>query len=183
MKIDYDHPEFGIWHLAETPLKHIPYGALIKWFDQVIQFGFHLGGGEIAWRDGVISAERLVTDPDAPWKQRACVLAKEGRVVVFPRETLRAREQAGVHSTRQEFISACLGDDLGTWGNFPVWLFERCGKCALHPAAPGAVYEELPRGEIGKEDLPCHKMAGAVEYFYGRTKNPVHATKTPPGGE
>ena len=53
MEINYSHPEFAVWHLAETPVELIPYGALIKWFDQVIQFGFHLGDGIIAWRDGL----------------------------------------------------------------------------------------------------------------------------------
>ena len=151
MEINYNHPEFGTWHFADTPIKTIPYGALIKWFDRMIQFGFHLGGGKIAWRDGIIPAESLGTDPGLPWKQRACVLAREGEVVVFRQETLRARTQTGVHATRQEFISACLGNDLGTWGNFPVWLFRHYGRCFLHPIAPEAAYAELPcekkRGE------------------------------------
>ena len=34
MNIDYKHPEFAVWHLAESPVKLIPYGALVKWFDQ-----------------------------------------------------------------------------------------------------------------------------------------------------
>lgn len=141
MEIDHRHPEFGVWHLNETPIKYIPYGALVKWFDQVIQFGFHLGGGEIAWRDGVIQAGNLDTDPGLPWKLRTCVLAREGRVVVFRPEAQRSRMQTGRYPTRQDFISACLGNDLGTWGNFPVRLFERYGKCFLHPVAPDAVYE------------------------------------------
>ena len=29
-----DHPEFGVRHLDETPVKRIPDGALIKWFDR-----------------------------------------------------------------------------------------------------------------------------------------------------
>ena len=154
MKIEYHHPEFGVWHLAETPLKYIPYGALIKWFDRVIQFGFHLGGGKIAWRDGVIQAENLDTDPGLPWKQRTCVLAREGKVVVFLRETPRARERTGLYATRQEFISACLGGDLGTWGNFPVRIFERYGRCFLHPVAPEAVFEEPPCEKTGKKNSP-----------------------------
>ena len=154
MKIEYHHPEFGVWHQAETPLKYIPCGALIKRFDRMIQFGFHLGGGKIAWRDGIIPAESLGTDPGLPWKQRACVLAREGRPVVFLQETLRARTQAGVYATRQEFISACLGDDLGTWGNFPVRIFERYGRCFLHPVAPEAVYEELPCEKNEKRKSP-----------------------------
>lgn len=183
MKIDYNHPEFGVWHLAEPPLKHIPYGALIKWFDRVIQFGFHLGGEKIAWRDGVLSAENLDTDPGLPWKRRSCVLAREGQVIVFRQETLRAREQAGLHATRQEFISACLGDDLGTWGNFPVRIFERCGKCFLYPIAQEAIYEEPPCGKTGEKNPPCHKMAEAVEYVTTENKNTARATKTPPDGE
>ena len=86
MEINYNHPEFGAWHLTDTPIKNIPYGALIKWFDQVIQCGFHLGGGEIAWRDGVISAKNLDTDPGLPWKRKTCVLAQDDRPVVFLRK-------------------------------------------------------------------------------------------------
>ncbi|MBO4630452.1 MAG: hypothetical protein J5858_00875 [Lentisphaeria bacterium] len=141
MEINYKHPEFGVWHLAETPIKVIPYGALVKWFDRVIQFGFHLGGGEIAWRDGLISAENLDTDPGLPWKRKTCVLAQDSRAVVFWQQPLRSRMQTGLYATRQDFISACLGDDLATWGDFPVWIFDRFGKCFLHPVAGDAVYE------------------------------------------
>ena len=141
MEINYGHPEFAVWHLAESPVKLIPYGALIKWFDQVIQFGFHLGGGVIAWRDGLISAETLDTDPALPWKRKTCVLAQDGRAVVFRQQTLRSRMQTGLYATRQDFISGCLGDDLADWGNFPVWIFERFGKCFLHPVAHDAEYE------------------------------------------
>ena len=184
MKIEYHHPEFGVWHLAETPLKRIPYGALIKWFDRVIQFGFHLGGGEIAWRDGIISAERFDTDPGLPWKRRTCVLAREGQAVVFCQETLRARTQAGFHATRQEFISACFGKDLGTWGNFPVRIFERYGKCFLHPVAPETIYEGTPCGKSAEENSPCHKMAEDAEYVYGRTeKDRLSRQKRRTGGE
>ena len=141
MEINYGHPKFGVWHLAETPIKVIPYGALVKWFDRVIQFGFHLGGGEIAWRDGLISAENLDTDPGLPWKRKTCVLAQDSRTVVFWQQTLRSRMQTGLYATRQDFISACLGDDLANWGDFPVWIFERFGKCFLHPVAHDAEYE------------------------------------------
>ena len=145
-----NHPEFGVWHLDETPIKTIPYGALIKWFDQVIQFGFHLGGGEIAWRDGVIRAESLDTSPGLPPKETTCVLARGGSPVVFWKPKLRSRMQTGLYATRQDFISACLGDDLGTWGNFPVWIFDRYGKCSLHPVSPDAEYEteEEKSGQI-----------------------------------
>ena len=146
MEINYNHPEFGAWHLAETPIKTIPYGALIKWFDQVIQFGFHLGGGEVAWRDGVIRAEEWKTGPDVSWhdKECVCVLGRNGKAVVFGEAAMRSEFQVGLYATRQDFISACLGDDLGSWGNFPVWIFDRFGKCFLHPVAPEAVFEESP---------------------------------------
>ena len=144
MEINYNHPEFGAWHLADTPIKTIPYGALIKWFDQVIQFGFHLGGGEIAWRDGMISAKNLDTDPGLPWKRKTFVLAQNGKAVVFGEATMRSEFQVGLYATRQDFISACIGDDLATWGNFPVWIFDRFGKCFLHPVTPKAVFEESP---------------------------------------
>ena len=142
MEINYKHPAFAVWHLAEEPIKTIPYGALIKWFDHVIQFGFHLGGGEISWRDGVISAKSLDTDPGLPWKRKTCVLAQDGKVVVFGEAAMRSEFQGGLYATRQDFISACLGDDLTAWGNFPVWIFDHYGKCFLHPAAPKAVFEE-----------------------------------------
>lgn len=144
MKIDHRHPEFAVWHLAETPVRRIPYGALLGWFDQVTQFGFHLGNGMIAWRDGVLRAKELDAFPAGPWGRKTCVLAQDGKAVVFWKQTLRARMQTGLYATRQDFISACLGDDLATWGNFPVWIFERFGKCFLHPVAPGAVYEAAP---------------------------------------
>ena len=118
MEMNYNHPEFGVWHLTETPIKTIPYGALIKWFDQVTQFGFHLGRGEIA-----------------------CVLAQDGKAVVFSEAAMRSEFQVGLYTTRQDFIFGCLGDDLATWGNFSVWIFDRYGKCFLHPVAPDAVYE------------------------------------------
>jgi len=91
MEINYNHPAFGVWHLAETPIKTIPYGALIKWFDQVIQFGFHLGGGEISWRDGVIRAEDLKTGPSVSWhdKKSVCVLARNGKAVVFRSDSMK----------------------------------------------------------------------------------------------
>lgn len=139
--MNYNHPEFGVWHLTETPIKTIPYGALIKWFDQVTQFGFHLGRGEIAWRDGVISAKRLDTDSGLPWKRKTCVLAQDGKAVVFSEAAMRSEFQVGLYTTRQDFIFGCLGDDLVTWGNFSVWIFDRYGKCFLHPVAPDAVYE------------------------------------------
>lgn len=146
MEINYKHPAFAVWHLAEEPIKTIPYGALIKWFDQVIQFGFHLGGGEIAWRDGVIRAEDLKTGPSVSWhdKKCVCVLAQNGEAVVFGEAAMRSEFQVGLYATRQDFISACLGDDLATWGNFPVWIFDRFGKCFLHPIVPEAVFEEYP---------------------------------------
>ena len=144
MKIDYEHPEFATWHCDETPLRSIPYGALIKWFDQVIQFGFHLGDGTIAWRDGLLTAESLNTDPGLPLKRKTCVLAQDGKAVVFWKPTLRSRMQTGLYATRQDFISACLGDDLAAWGNFPVWIFDRYGKCFLHPVASNAQYEKAP---------------------------------------
>ena len=143
MEINYNHPEFGVWHLADTPVKTIPYGALIKWFDQVIQFGFHLGGGDIAWRDGLISAKILDTDPGLPWKRKTCVLGQNGKTVVFGEAAMRSNSCSGLYATRQDFISACLGDDLAAWGNFPVWIFERFGKCFLHPVARNAVYEKI----------------------------------------
>ena len=144
MEINYNHPAFGVWHLAETPIKTIPYGALIKWFDQVIQFGFHLGGGEISWRDGVIRAEDLKTGPSVSWhdKKSVCVLARNGKAVVFGEATSRSDFQIGLYETRQDFISACLGDNLAAWGNFPVWIFDHYGKCFLHPIAQDSVYEE-----------------------------------------
>lgn len=141
MEMNYNHPEFGVWHLTETPIKTIPYGALIKWFDQVTQFGFHLGRGEIARRDGVISAKSLDTDSGLPWKRKACVLAQDGKAVVFSEAAMRSEFQVGLYTTRQDFIFGCLGDDLATWGNFSVWIFDRYGKCFLHPVAPDAVYE------------------------------------------
>ena len=153
MKIDYRHPEFATWHCAETSLKHIPYGALLKWFDQVIQYGFHLGDGMIAWRDGLISAKDLDTDPGLPLTRQTCVLAQDGRTVVFWKQTLRSRSQTGLYATRQDFLSACVGDDLATMGNFPVWIFDRFGKCFLHPVAPNARYEKAPEvknPEVGK---------------------------------
>lgn len=139
--MNYNHPEFGVWHLTETPIKTIPYGALIKWFDQVTQFGFHLGRGEIAWRDGVISAKSLDTDSGLPWKRKTWVLAQDGKAVVFSEAAMRSEFQVGLYTTRQDFIFGCLGDDLATWGNFSVWIFDRSGKCFLHPVAPDAVYE------------------------------------------
>ena len=148
MEIDYGHPAFAVWHLAETPVKLIPYGALVKWFDQVIQFGFHLGGGVIAWRDGLISAESFDTDPRLPWKRKTCVLAQQGKVLVFREQTLRSQMQTGLHATRQDFISGCLGEDLADWGNFPVWIFDRYGKCFLHPVARDAAYEKPSRGSV-----------------------------------
>ena len=149
MEINYNHPEFGAWHLTDTPIKTIPYGALIKWFDQVIQFGFHLGGGKIAWRDGVISAKNLDTDLGLPWKRKTCVLAQNGKAVVFREPAMRSKSCSGLYRSRQEFISACLGDDLTDWGNFPVWIFEHYGKCFLHPAAHDAVYEKTcPESEF-----------------------------------
>ena len=144
MEIYYTHPEFGVWHLAEEPIKNIPYGALIKWFDQVIQFGFHLGGGEITWRDGVISAKDLKIGSSVSWHDKECVsvLAQDGKAVVFGEAVARSDFQTGLYATRQDFISACIGDDLATWGNFPVWIFDHYGKCFLHPIAPDSVYEE-----------------------------------------
>ena len=141
MEMNYNHPEFGVWHLTETPIKTIPYGALIKWFDQVTQFGFHLGRGEIAWRDGVISAKSLDTDSGLPWKRKTCVLAQDGKAVVFSEAAMRSKFQVGLYTTMPDFIFGCLGDDLATWGNFSVWIFDRYGKCFLHPVAPDAVYE------------------------------------------
>lgn len=141
MEMNYNHPEFGVWHLTETPIKTIPYGALIKWFDQVTQFGFHLGRGEIAWRDGVISAKSLDTDSGLPWKRKTWVLAQDGKAVVFSEAAMRSEFQVGLYTTRQDFIFGCLGDDLATWGNFSVWIFDRYGKCFLLPVAPDAVYE------------------------------------------
>ena len=137
-----NHPEFGVWHLDGTPVKHLPCGALIKWFDRVIQFGFHQGDGVIAWRDGLIRAADLKTDPGLPRKEKTCVLAREGRAVVFAEAAARAQVHAGRHKTRQEFIAACLGEELADWGDFPVWIFERCGGCCLHPVSPEAVYEK-----------------------------------------
>lgn len=141
MEMNYNHPEFGVWHLTETPIKTIPYGALIKWFDQVTQFGFHLGRGEIARRDGVISAKSLDSDSGLPWKRKTWVLAQDGKAVVFSEAAMRSEFQVGLYTTRQDFIFGCLGDDLATWGNFSVWIFDRYGKCFLHPVAPDAVYE------------------------------------------
>ena len=146
MEINYNHFEFGVWHLADTLINDIPYGALIKWFDQVIQFGFHLGGGEIAWRDGLISEESLDTDPGLPWKRKTCGLAQNGKAVVFGEAAMRSEFQTGLYATRQDFISACLGDDLAAWGNFPVWIFERYGKCFLHSVARDTVYEKPSPG-------------------------------------
>ena len=93
---------------------------------------------------GVISAKNLDTDPTLPWKRKPCVLAQDGRPVVFWQQTLRSEFQVGLYATRQDFISACLGDDLAAWGNFPVWIFDRFGKCFLHPVTPKAVFEESP---------------------------------------
>ena len=152
MEINYNHPEFGAWHLTDTPIKNIPYGALIKWFDQVIQFGFHLGGGVIAWRDGLISAENLGTGSGLPWKRKTCVLGQNGRAAVFGEAARRSEFQAGLYAARQDFISACLGDDLAAWGNFPVWIFERFGKCFLHPVAGDAVYEASPVVKIEEKN-------------------------------
>ena len=157
MNIDYKHPEFAVWHLAESPVKLIPYGALVKWFDQGIQFGFHLGDGIIAWRDGLISAENLDTDPRLPWKRKTCVLAQDGRAVGFREQTLRSNSCSGLYHSRQDFISGCLGEDLAAWGNFPVWIFERYGKCFLHPVACDAAYEKHLRigiyAKIGQKSL------------------------------
>ena len=141
MEIDHIHPEFAVWHLAETPVRRIPFGALLKWYDGILQYGFHLGSGVIASRDGLILAESLDTDPGLPWKKKTCVLAQEGRVVVFGQPALRARDQAGRFAARRDFISACLGEELADWGDFPVWIFARYGKCFLHPVTPGAVYD------------------------------------------
>ena len=96
MEINYGHPEFGVWHLAESPVKLIPHGALVKWFYQVIQFGFHPGGGLIVLRDGLISAATIDTDPGLPWKQKTCVLAQNSRAVVFREEIPRLRMQTGL---------------------------------------------------------------------------------------
>ena len=146
MEINYKHPAYAVWHLAETPVKTIPYGALIKWFDRVTQFGFHLGGGEIAWRDGLIRVENLTLDQSVSWhdKKCVCVLARDGRAAIFGEAAARSEFQTGLYATRQDFISACIGNDLADWGNFPVWIFERYGKCFLHPVAAGAVYENRP---------------------------------------
>ena len=169
MEIDYKHPEFARWHLAETPIKAIPCGSLIKWFDQVIQFGFHLGGGEIAWRDGVISAKDLKTCPGLPWKRKTCVLAQDDRPVVFWQQTLRSEFQVGLYATRQDFISACLGDDLVDWGNFPVWIFARYGKCFLHPAAPNAIYEKKQE----KQSAMTENVAQPSLYCRNNPVNPT----------
>ena len=142
MEINYGHPEFAVWHLAETSVKLIPCGALIKWFDQVIQFGFHLGDGIIAWRAGLISADNLDTDPGLPWKRKTCVLAQQGKAVVFREPAMRSNSCSGLYHSRQDFISGCLGEDLADWGNFPVWIFERFGQCSLHPVAHDAEYEK-----------------------------------------
>ena len=178
MKIDYGHPEFGVWHLAKTPIKTIPYGALIKWFDQVTQFGFHLGGGEIAWRDGVISAESLHTNPSLPWKRKTCVLGRNGRAVVFGEAAIRSEFQAGLYSSRQDFISACIGDDLATWGNFPVWIFDRFGKCFLHPVAHNAVYEKNTPGSkfmriFGRKPFAMTENVAPFPLYYPETINPA----------
>ncbi len=147
MEINYKHPAFAVWHLAEEPIKIIPYGALIKWFDQVIQFGFHLGCGEIAWRDGVISAKDLKIGASVSWhdKECVCILGRNGRAVVFGEAAARAGSQAGLHAARRDFICACLGEDIGDWGNFPVWIFGRYGKCFWHPVARKPEYETGPR--------------------------------------
>ena len=102
--MNYNHPEFGVWYLTETPIKTIPYGALIKWFDQVTQFGFHLGRGEIARRDGVISAKSLDSDSGLPWKRKTCVLVQDGKAVVFSEAAMRSKFQVGLYTTRQDFI-------------------------------------------------------------------------------
>ena len=162
MEIDYGHPEFAVWHLAETPVKLIPYGALVKWFDQVIQFGFHLGGGIIVWRDGLISAESFDTDPRLPWKRKTCVLAQDGRAVVFREPAMRSNSCSGLYHSRQDFISGCLGEDLAAWGNFPVWIFERYGKCFLHPVAHNAVYEK-PSPRIGISEKNGRKSLAMTE--------------------
>ena len=144
MEINYNHPEFGSWHLAETPIRYIPVGALLKWHDDILQYGFHLGDGVIAARDGLIRAEDLTLAPNVSWhdKKQVCVLGRNGRAVVFGEAAMRSEFQAGLYASRQDFISGCLGDDLGTFGNFPVWIFEHYGKCFLHPVAAGAEYEK-----------------------------------------
>ena len=144
MEINYKHPAFAKWHLAKTPIRGIPAGALLKWHDGILQYGFHLGDGVIAARDGLIRAEDLKIDPSVSWhdKECVCVLGRNGEAVVFGEAAGRAEFQAGRHASRQDFISACLGKDLATWGNFPVWIFERFGKCFLHPVAGDAVYEK-----------------------------------------
>ena len=178
MEINYGHPEFAVWHLAETPVKLIPYGALVKWFDQVVQFGFHLGGGVIAWRDGLISAENLDTDPGLPWKRRTSVLAQDGRAVVFWQPTLRSEFQVGLYATRQDFISGCLGDDLADWGNFPVWIFERFGKCFLHPVTRDAKYGNPVAGseflqKIGQYPFAMTENVVPLPLYYQDTINPT----------
>lgn len=153
MEINYKHPAFARWHLAKEPIRVIPAGALLKWHDGILQYGFHLGGGVIAARGGLIRAENLTLNPNLSWhdKKRVCVLGRNGRSVVFAEAAIRSEFQAGLYATRRDFISACIGDDLGTFGNFPVWIFERYGKCFLHPVAPGAEFEEGPDEKIIQE--------------------------------
>lgn len=148
MEINYKHPAFATWHLAEKPIRFIPVGALLKWHDGIMQYGFHLGDSVIAARDGLIRAEDLTHDPNLSWhdKKRVCVLAKDGNTVVFGEAAKRSEFQAGLYAKRQDFISACLGDDLGTFGNFPVWIFEHYGKCHLHPVTRDAEYEKTSPG-------------------------------------
>ena len=176
MEINYNHSEFAVWHLAQSPIKLIPYGALVKWFDKVIQFGFHLGGGVIAWRDGLISVENLDTDPALPWKRRTCVLAQKGRAVVFGEAAMRSEFQVGLYATRQDFISGCLGDDLADWGNFPVWIFDRFGKCFLHPVARDAVYEKTSpepdfMQDFGRKTVAMTENVAPLPLYYPETTN------------
>lgn len=144
MEINYYHPDFGVWHLAKEPIRYIPVGSLLKWHDGILQYGFHLGDGVIAARDGLIQTENLTLASNESWhdKKCACVLGRNGKAVVFGEAATRSEFQAGLYVSRQDFISECIGDDLGTFGNFPVWIFERYGKCFLHPVAAGAEYEK-----------------------------------------
>ncbi|MBO4633515.1 MAG: hypothetical protein J5858_16485 [Lentisphaeria bacterium] len=146
MEINIHHPAYGAWSLAEDPIRYIPVGALLKWHDGILQYGFHLGDGVISARDGLIRAESLKIVPNVSWhdKKCVCVLAQDGKPVVFSEAVTRLEFQAGLYATRQDFISACIGDDLATWGNFPVWIFDHYGKCFLHPVALDAEYEEGP---------------------------------------
>ncbi len=146
MEINRKHPEYGVWHLEpNTPVNYIPRGAILVWREGICQFGFHLCNGEIACRDGILQASTLARKTPCSEMNGYCVIAKNAVPVIFEEETVRAELiAAGKYIHICDFLSASIGDtDLADIANFPVWVFEKCGRVAWYPIAENAGFEKI----------------------------------------